>query len=204
MPWKVEWVGGGEPAGPFSTEWDALRFALQVGRRLEFRIVDQAPVAGLIHTMLEEHEARDDWKRVASFLAPHCDRFWLHWWFRKPNDSRSLMDQLLDPAGRPAPEPLPERSALGLGWLDWVIDQVEHSWICPNGVAVSGPLVPGTLDLLLSQDPVSWWDLHLCSQGRILFTATDGGTEHFAWLTDQEIASMVAAGLPDDLFRRLQ
>lgn len=160
------------------------------------------PPAGAIHTMLEPSLAGEYWTQVARYLQPRCDRFWIHWWFRPPNDTRPIFDQLLNPAGRPPDEPLPPQRELALGRLAWLIDGIEPSWICPNGAAATGPLTADTLAILLEQTDVPWWDLHLYSRGHIRFVATDGGDEHFAWLFAEDFRAMAAAGIPEALFRR--
>lgn len=206
MPWMIEWLKGNESTGPFASEWEAERHACTLSRTQSvggFRVVEIDPPAGLIHTMLEPAMDHEYWMQVAEYLGDQCDRFWMHWWFRPPNDRRSLWEQLANPAGSPPPEPLPPRSELIPKRLDSAVESVEHSWICPNGAAATGPLTGSTLALLLSREEIEWWDLHLYQGGRRRFLSTDGGTEHFAWVTEQDIERLASMGVPRELFRLL-
>ncbi|HYF76944.1 MAG TPA: hypothetical protein VD973_07430 [Symbiobacteriaceae bacterium] len=203
MPWMVEWQNGGS-SGPYETEWEAERHGCTESRRQTsggFRLADLAPPPGLTTTMLEPRLASEHWARVAEYIGQSCDRFWIHWWFRPSNDNRSLWDQLLSRSGSPEPEPLPHRDHLSLKRPDPAIDSLEHSWICPNGVAATGSLDRATLALLLKREDVHWWDLHLYGRGRRRFVATDGGTEHFACVTAQDLEYLAPLGVPTELFR---
>gem|GEM_PF-4232034 len=202
MPWMVEWMNGGKSAGPFAAEWEAERCGCMEGPG-GFRLVELGGPSGLSHTMLEPSLAGEYWTHVAEYLGAQCDRFWIHWFFRPSNDPRSLWERLINPAGSPPPEPLPARSELNLKRLDPAIDSLEPSWICPNGAAATGPLTRSTLELLLLREDVEWWDLHLYQGGRRRFLSTDGGTEHFAWVSEQDIERMVSLGVPRELFYRL-
>lgn len=203
MPWMVAWKDG-RSSGPYETEWEAERHGCmesRMGARGSFRAVDLAPPAGLMHRMLDPRTSAQDWVKVAEYLSSRCDRFWLHWWFRPVNDTRSLWDRLSNVGDASPPEPLPPREAFCLGRLESAVDSLEHSWICPNGVAATGRLKRDTMSLLLKQEDVKWWDLHLYDGGRMRFVATDGGSEHFAWVTAQDVEAMASAGIPPALFR---
>ena len=204
MPWMVEWSNG-ISSGPYETEWQAERYGCIENRSKPkggFRLVDLAPPAGLTHTMLEPHLAGLHWENVAGYFGGICDRFWMHWWFRPANDDRSLWDQLLNLNGSPPPEPLPPIENFELRRLVPVVDSLEHSWICPNGVAATGRLTRETLALLLKREDVQWWDLHLYDGGRRRFVATDGGSEHFAWVSEGDLELLKSMGIPAELFRR--
>jgi hypothetical protein len=203
MPWIVEWADGAGSSGPYETEWEAERYGCTESRsgRRGFRVVDLTQPSGLTLMLLDPRLAGPYWSKVAEYLWPQCDRFWVHWSFRPPNDKRSLSEQLFDPGGAPPAEPLPPRGQMELKRFDPVVDALEHSWICPNGVAATGPLTRDTLALLLKREDIRWWDLHLYSSGRRLFVATDGGAEHFARVSAEDVDCMISAGMPRTLFR---
>lgn len=170
------------------------------------RIVDLDPDPNLTFYMLEpvRFSNGSDWTRVAHHIANGCDTLWVHWWFRPPNDRRPIVEQLIDSSAKPAPEPLPALSELDMGRLAYFAEEVAHSWVCPNGAAARIPMSGAALELLLNGGDLRWWDLHLYRRGRRLFTATDGGTEHFARLSPQDMVALREMGFPRDDFRAMR